>query len=53
MEPIMVHHVVGIKYIIQASGCKLYSDQYDWAICVLQSDVGKQLGWFGVQVLWL
>lgn len=21
----------------------------DWAICVLQSDVGNQLGWFGVQ----
>ena len=26
-----------------------HSDQYDWAICVLQSDVGNQLGWFGVQ----
>lgn len=26
-----------------------HSDQYDWAICVLQSDVGNQLGWFGTQ----
>ena len=25
-----------------------HSDQYDWAICVLQSDVGNQLGWLGV-----
>lgn len=24
-----------------------HSDQYDWAICVLQSDLGNQLGWFG------
>lgn len=26
-----------------------HSNEYDWAICVLQSDVGNQLGWFGVQ----
>ena len=26
-----------------------HSDQYDWAICVLLSDVGNQLGWFGTQ----
>lgn len=23
--------------------------QYDWAICVLEEDVGNQIGWFGVQ----
>jgi V8-like Glu-specific endopeptidase len=26
-----------------------HSYEYDWAICVLQSDVGNQIGWYGVQ----
>ncbi len=37
------------KVYYSSKWMETHSDQYDWAICVLQSDVGKQLGWFGVQ----
>jgi V8-like Glu-specific endopeptidase len=37
------------KVYYSSKWMETHSDQYDWAICVLQSDVGNQLGWLGIQ----
>lgn len=37
------------KVYYSSKWIETHSYEYDWAICVLESDVGNQIGWFGVQ----
>ncbi len=37
------------KVYYSSKWIETHSYEYDWAICVLESDVGNQVGWFGVQ----